>query len=149
MRVFFYSIICFCLFTSFTFGEPVAELKCKSSSGRTLFEAVLPQLTYHESALFQVDGKKLEFGVEDQGSVIFDKAAKVLTIYLRSKDNAKFVKFWALPSTFKQVSSEKRDGTSFKDVYNFRAKIIASEPRQGKSNLTPETELDCVLEFEL
>jgi hypothetical protein len=73
----------------------------------------------------------------------------VLTVYLKSKADSKFVKFWCIPSTFIQVSSEKGGGSQFKEVYTFQAKIIASEPGKGKSNLTPETVLDCVLEFEL
>jgi hypothetical protein len=149
MKTLFYCIICVSFFTSFRFGEPVAELKCKSISGRTMFEAVLPNLTYHERSHFEVDGVKVDFGIHDRGAVVFDEASKVLTIHLESEDGSKFLKFWAIPSTFKQVSGEKRGGTSFKDVYSFKGKIIAKEPRQGKANLTPEIELDCVLEYEL
>jgi hypothetical protein len=149
MKVFFFSVICLSFLTSFTVGEPVADLKCKSASGRTLFEAVLPSLSYNESALFVVDGVKLEFTREDQAHVIFDDGAKVLTVYLNSKDGNRFLKFWAVPSTFKQVSAEKSGGSSFRNVYSFKAKLIASEPRRGKGNVTPEIELDCILEYEL
>lgn len=149
MRLLIFCFVSLTILGSFTIGEPVAELTCKSKSGRTIFNAVLPQLTYHESAHFEVDGAKIDFEINDKSCVIFDKEAKVLTIYIRSKNDSRFVKFWAIPSTFKTVSAEKGTGTEFRDVYKFRGKIVASEPRQGKGNLTPETELECELEYSL
>lgn len=148
MKILF-SILTLVLFSSFKFGEPVATLNCKSVSGRTFFKAEIPSGSYLDNAEFIVDNAKLDFSMQDNNAIIFDPDNKVLTVYLESKDSKKFLRFWAIPSSFKKVSSEKGPGTEFHDVYEFHAKIEASDPRNGKQPNTPRIELVCTLDYEL
>src|SRR5438105_12431411 len=134
MRKFFTTILLVALLTSFRPGETVATLTCKSESGRTTFTAELPSGSYLDKAELNIDGSKLIFSLDDRSSIIFDPDNKVFTIFLRSKSDDpkayKFLKFWALPSSFKKVKSEKGPGTEFHDTYEFHAKLYATEPRK-------------------
>ncbi len=107
MRFILLSFIFLTSFTTFKPGEPVATLTCKSASGRTAFNAVLPEVTYLENAELIIDSSKLVFTPEDNGGAIFDPENRVLTIYLQSKNGEKYLRFWAIPSSFKKILSEK------------------------------------------
>ena len=141
------------LLSSFRPGEPTATLTCKSTSGRTTFSAELPSCSYLGTAEFSIDGSKLTFSSDDKSHVIFDPEDKVLTIYLESKTDDpkehKFLKFWALPSSFKKVKNDKGPGSQFHDVYEFHAKLYATEPRRTKELNTKTIELICTLDYEL
>jgi hypothetical protein len=153
MRRFLIILIIVGQLTSFRIGEPVATLKCKSESGRTTFTAELPSCSYLEKAEFVIDKSKLQFVAMDRSNIIFDPDNQVLTIFLESKsDNPKeykFLKFWALPSSFKKTKSEKGSGSEFHDTYEFRAKLYATEPRSINQPNTKTIELICTLDYEL
>ena len=97
-----------------------------------------------------MDGSKLTFGTDDKSYIIFDPTSKVLTIYLESRSkNGKFLRFWAIPSSFKTISNEKGPGTQFHSVYEFKAKLESTDPRKGKELNTPTIELNCNLDYQL
>jgi len=153
MRTFIIIPILVGLLTSFGPGEPVATLTCKSESGRTTFTATLPGCSYLEKAELIIDKSKLQFVFTDRSNIIFDPGNNVLTIVLESKSDEpkeyKFLKFWALPSSFKKVKSEKGSGSEFHDTYEFRAKLYATEPRKVSEPNTKTIELICTLDYEL
>ena len=153
MQKFFTSIVFITLFTLYRPGEPVATLTCKSESGRTTFTAVLPGCSYLENAQLSIDGSKLTFSTEDKSNIIFDPDNKVFTIFFESTSDEpkthKFLKFWALPSSFKKVKSEKGPGTEFHDTYEFRAKFYSTKPRNTEEPKTKTIELICKLDYEL
>lgn len=153
MRKIFTTAVLVILLTSFRPGEPEAILTCKSESGRTIFTAKFPGCSYLGNAELSIDGSKLVFSVEDKSHIIFDPDSKVFTVFLESKsDNPKsykFLKFWALPSTFKRTKSESGPGTEFHNIYEFHAKLYATEPRDIKEINTRTIELICVLDYEL
>jgi hypothetical protein len=150
LKCILFGIATFLLFSSFNIGEPVATLTCKSESGRTQFTAELPSASYLENAELNVDGFKLTFGTNDESYIIFDQVNKVLTIYLESNDKSgKFLRFWALPASFKTLSNEKGPGTQFHSVYEFKAKLEATDPRKGKEINTPTIDLNCRLDYKL
>jgi hypothetical protein len=128
-------------------------LTCKSGSGKTTFTAVLPSCSYLEKAELIIDGSKLAFSDKDKCNVIFDSGNKVFTVYLESKAEDpkayKFLKFWALPSSFKKTKSEKKFGTQFHDTYEFRANLYATEPRGKSDSNTKTIKLICTLDYEL
>jgi hypothetical protein len=139
--------------TSFRPGEPVATLTCKSLSGKTTFSAILPSCTYLEKAELIIDKSKLQFEAMDHSNIIFDPENKVFTVFLESKSDDpkayKFLKFWALPSSFKKIKSEKGSGSQFHDIYEFHAKLYATEPRKTSKPNTKTIELICTLDYEL
>ena len=153
MRDFFIILIITGVLISFRPGEPIATLKCKSESGRTNFTAELPSCSYLEKAELSIDGAELAFSSDDKSNIIFDPGNKVFVIFLESKSNEpktqKFIKFWALPSSFKKVKSDKRPGTEFHDTYEFHAKLYATEPRKTSESNTKTIELICTLDYEL
>jgi hypothetical protein len=152
MRIFLITVLIGFLVLSFRPGEPVATLNCKSESGRTTFTATLPDCSYLEKAELSIDGSKLVFSISDKGNIIFDENSRVFTICLESntRDKAsKFLKFWAVPSSFRKVKSEKGTGTQFHDIYEFRAKLYATEPRSVKEPHTKTIDLICTLDYEL
>jgi hypothetical protein len=153
MRKFITIAIITILLSSFRPGEPIATLTCKSASGRTTFSAELPSCSYLGNAAFSIDGYKLSFSPDDKSHIIFDPENKVLTIYLESKSDEpkshKFLKFWALPSSYKKVNSNKGPGSEFHDVYEFHAKLFATEPRKTNELNTKTIELICTLDYEL
>jgi len=139
--------------SSYKPGEPVATLTCKSETGRTLFSAELPSCSYLEKAELTIDGSKLGFTNQDKANIIFDPENKVFTIYLESHSSDsktyKFLKFWALPSSFKKISSEKSSGSQFHDIYEFHARLYGTEPRKISEPNTKVIELICTLNYEL
>jgi hypothetical protein len=153
MRKFCITLIVAGLLTSFRPGEPVATLACKSESGRTIFTAELPSCSYLDKAELNIDGSKLTFSFQDRSNIIFDPDNKVFTVFLESKSDDrktyKFLKFWALPSSFKKVKSEKGPGTEFHDTYEFHAKLYATEPRKTSESNTKTIDLICTLDYEL
>jgi len=153
MRTFLTVTIILVIFTSFKPGEPIATLRCQSQSGRTIFIATLPSCSYLEKAELNIDGSKLSFVAEDRAHIIFDPDNKVLTVFLQSKSDDpkeyKFLKFWALPVTFKKIKSEKGSGSQFHDTYDFHAKMYATEPRKVAEPNTKTIELICTLDYEL
>ena len=153
MRIFLSFLLVGVCLTSFQPGEPVATLTCKSSSGRTTFTATLPSCSYLEKAQLSIDGSKLSFSAEDNGKIIFDPDNQVLTIYLESNSNDpkdyKFLKLWALPSSFKKTKSKKGTGSEFHDTYEFKAKMYATEPRKVNEPNTKTIELECILDYDL
>lgn len=153
MRILFTISILLTVFTSFKPGEPVATLTCKSQSGRTIFTATLPSCSYLEKAELSIDESKLIFSAEDRSTIIFDPENKVFTVFLQSKSDEpkeyKFLKFWALPDTFKKIKSMKEVGSQFHDSYEFHAKMYATEPRKLNEPNTKTIELICTMEYEL
>jgi len=153
MRIFCIILIVAGLLTSFRPGEPVATLTCKSESGRTTFTAELPSCSYLDKAELNIDGFKLTFSSQDRSNIIFDPDNKVFTVFLESKSDDpkshKFLKFWALPSFFKKIKTEKGPGTELHDTYEFRSKLYATEPRKTSEPNTKTIELICTLDYEL
>lgn len=143
------SMLLFMLLSSLKPGESSATLTCSSTSGRTLFVAELPECNYLGTAKFSVDTAILNFGFEDHSNIIFDPENKAFTIAFESRDEKRFLKFWAIPTTIKKIKSKKGTGSSFHDVYEFKAKIYATEPRIGFANITKTIELNCTLYYEL
>jgi hypothetical protein len=153
MRRFITILLVVGFITSFRPGEPVATLTCKSESGRTTFTAVLPSCSYLEKAELIIDKSKLQFEAMDRSYIIFDPDNKVFTVFLESGSNDpkahKFLKFWAVPSSFKKTKSEKGTGSEFHDTYQFHAKLYATEPRNISEPNTKTIELVCTLDYEL
>lgn len=142
------------LFTSFTgkYGTREGTLICKSESGRSLFNAKLEDGTGLESAEFIIDGAKNSFTYKDETHAIFDPANQVYTICIDEKTegqkgDGKFIKFWAIPATFKLVSTDGKRSLPH-EVYTFKAKIFGREPRKGFEYNSKVIELDCTLELE-
>src|ERR1700733_12813414 len=100
-------------FSSFTYkyGTREGTLTCKSESGRSLFNAKLEDGTGLESAEFIIDGAQNSFTYKDEDYTIFDPANQVYTICINEKTEGqnragRFIKFWAIPSTFKLKSTD-------------------------------------------
>lgn len=146
MRAYLAAILLLLFGTSFRPGEYVATVTGRSASGRTLFQAELNDGTYLGKAELTVDGQKTSFDYEDDCKVIFDPEHKVYTIYLAAKDptgkDDRYVRFWALPESFQKLPSSH-------DVYGFKARLEARDPRKGKEGSTPVIELDCKMEYAL
>jgi hypothetical protein len=137
--------------TSFkTVGSATAYLTCKSESGRTLFKAEIQDIDGGlEKAELIIDGVKLNFTDEDNANVIFDSKNGVYTIVIESKSNKdfskyKFLKFWAIPKTFKTIIENSTEGK-----YEFKARLYSTEPRKGKDLQTPEIEVNCNLVYKI
>jgi len=138
----------FILLTSFRpVGSNTAYLDCKSYSGRTSFTAEIQDIDgLLEKAELKVDGVSLTFSDEDTSSVVCDPANGVYTVILESNraSNHRFLKFWAIPKSFKILSESREDAR-----YEFRAKVQATEPRKNKDLLTPVIELNCTLTYKI
>lgn len=148
-------LLVFMLFSftsSKTIGSGTAYLTCKSESGRTLFNAELQDIVgIVEKAELIIDGKKIAFSYEigDEAFTIFDPNANVFTLYISGKPNnefpnSRFIKFWAIPSSFKIISSDHSN-----QKYEFRAKVVGTEPRKNKDLSTPEVLVNCTLEYKI
>ncbi|POY34670.1 hypothetical protein C3K47_19165 [Solitalea longa] len=152
MKHILFSFLIFLTLTSFKRpGSATAQLTCKSESGRTLFTADIQDIDGGlERAELSIDGVKLNFHENDNSSIIFDSKTQVFTILLESKPNKdfskhKFLKFWAIPSTFKTLVETHTQGK-----YQFRAKLYSTEPRKEKKELhTPVIEVECLLQYEI
>ncbi|WP_276501938.1 hypothetical protein [Terrimonas pollutisoli] len=139
--------------TSFkTVGSGIAYLVCKSESGRTLFNAELQDIVgIVEKAELIVDGKKIAFSYEggDEAFTIFDPHNNVFTLHISGKPNkefpnSRFIEFWAIPSSFKIISSDHSN-----QKYEFKAKVVGTEPRKNKDLRTPEVIVNCTLEYKI
>ena len=149
----FLSLLIVSTLTSFKPGEPIATLTCRSESGRTTFTAVLPSCSYLGKAELGIDGSKLKFSDEDGSYIVFDPANKVFTLFMESKGDElkdhRFLKFWAIPSSFKKIKNERGVGSQFHDTFEFRGYLYATEPRKISEPNTKTIELLCTLEYEL
>jgi hypothetical protein len=140
-------------FSSFRFGVREGTLTCKSESGRTLFNAKLEDGEILESAEFIIDSSKNIFTRKDESYVILDPANLVYTVCLDKAETpsqkGEFLKFWAIPSTFKLILKEG-EGSLPHEVYTFKAKVWGSEPRRGKGfeYNSKIIELNCTLDLE-
>jgi hypothetical protein len=144
-------VLVFLVFTSFKpSGSGTAHLRCKSESGKTIFNADIHDITgVLDNAVFEIEKQKLAFTPEDNVYAIFDPLNRVFTIYLSGKTNdefpnSRFVQFWAIPGTFKTLMLK-----SGGQKYVFEAYIEATEPRKGKLLRTPPIKLSCTLEYEI
>ena len=99
-------------------GVRTANLICKSESGRTIFTAELEDIDIRiKKAELVIDEKKLNFSEDVNSNIIFDSKNGVFTIYLQSKSKSKqdfskykFLKFWAIPKTFKTLLENNSEG---------------------------------------
>ena len=137
------------LFTSFKPGVGAAKLSCISESGRTLFEAQFEEYTTIKQAKFTIDKDSMPFYYTDKCYVTFDPDVHVYSLNMESEangnfDTARYVQLWAIPSSFHKVSSQ---GTEFRDIYKFNAKLKARDPRKGKGFETPIILLSCTLTY--
>ena len=153
MRLFLATILIIVLFTSFRKADPIARLTCRSESGRTLFNAELPSLTFMLKAEFIIDSAKLTFSSQDASDIIFDPDNKVFTICLESPSEDpkayKFLKFWGIPSSFRKIKSKKGPDGQYHDSYQFRAKMFGTEPRPNDEfGNTKTIVLNCTLDYE-
>jgi hypothetical protein len=152
MKLLIITFACLLLLSSYRlryFGVGSAKLECKSQSGRTLFNAELEECQFLETAELSIDNTKENFSKEDDGYIIADLDNKILTMYLESQKRHSFLKFWAIPSSFKTILNEKGPGTQFHKIIEFKAKLYGTEPRQDKEFNTPEIELFCKLDYQL
>ena len=134
------------------YGTREGTLTCKSESGRTLFNAKLEDGTGLESAEFIIDGAKNSFTFKDENYTIFDPTNQVYTICIQEKTegqnrDGKFLKFWAIPSTFKLISTDGQRALPH-EIYEFKAKIFGREPRTGFEYNSKVIELNCTLDLE-
>ena len=153
MKVVFYPICLLLIvlfFSSFNTGVGKAILSGKSDSGRTIFKAEMEDCRILENAELTIDKAKLTFSAEDNGHIVADLENGVFTMHLESGNNGgKFLRLWAIPSSFKNILNEKGSGSQFHKVYEFKVKFYSTEPRKGKGFNTPEIEIYCTLDFQL
>jgi len=134
-------------------GSGTAKLTCTSASGRTTFTADLQDIEgLFEGGTLTIDGSTVRFPAEGdgaQGAIIWDPACGVFTIsYERpSDDRYLFLRFWAVPGTFKVISKER--GSAAGAIYEFEAVLEATEPREGQGHATPSIRLNCRLEYRI
>lgn len=134
-------------------GSGTATLTCRSASGLTIFTAYLQDIIgIFEGGKLSIEGHTIEFPAEgecDTGDVVWDPKNGVFTItFLHStKDGPIWFKFWAIPSSFKIVSSER--GSEAGAIYEFEGVIKAKEPRPDKHLATPEIRMICRLEYKI
>ena len=127
-------------------GLDIAYLNCKSESGRTIFTAEIQDIDGElENAEVTIDGEKLKFTKGENSNVIFESRNGFYSIVIENNSKAnsskpKFLKFWAIPKTFKTVVS---NGQEFK--YTFQAQLFCTDPRKDKNLLTPEIKMNCTL----
>jgi hypothetical protein len=150
MRHYLALILIVFLFASFApAGVGTARLSCISQSGRTLFEAEFEEYTTLEHGKLTVDKESMPFYPIDHCYVTFDPEVKVYTLNIESEANSNFdtvryVQLWAVPASFHEVSTE---GTEFRDIYKFDAKLKARDPRKGKEFETPVILISCRLTY--
>ncbi|POS00537.1 hypothetical protein Q361_1712 [Flavobacterium croceum DSM 17960] len=149
-------IICSLLILALTsfksVGSATAHLTCKSESGRTTFKAEIQDIDEGiEKAELTIDGVKLNFTEDESSNIVFDSKNGVYTIVIESKSQLqkdfskfKFLKFWAIPKTFKTIIENNTEGK-----YEFKARLYSTEPRKGKDLQTPEIEMNCNLEYKI
>ncbi|MEE9348624.1 MAG: hypothetical protein V3U80_01100 [Flavobacteriaceae bacterium] len=143
-KLIIYSVL-FILFSNFTVGSGTAFLTCKSDSGRTEFYAEIQDIeSTLEKAILTIDETQLQYKT-DEGHIIFDPENGVLTMYIDDfKSQSKYLQFWSIPSTFKIIKNKNHH-----QIYEFKAKIYGSEPRENKENHIPMITLNCKLEYQI
>ena len=132
-------------------GSGTAYLKCKSASGKTVFYAELQDIDgFVEQAHLTIEGTRVDYTPGD-ARTIFDQRNGVLTFYIKNETDQqlkvhKFLKFWSIPSSFKVIKN-----TEGHQEYEFKAKILGSEPRKGKGKylITPTITLNCHLVYKI
>ena len=144
-------LLCFSSF-KIKYGTREGTLTCRSESGRTFFNAKLEDGINLESAEFVIDGVKNSFTDKDKIYTIFDPGNQVYTIWLEENVGeqnqlGKFVKFWAIPSTFKLIYTDGQPSLPH-EKYTFKAKIFGREPKKGFELNSKVIELNCTLELE-
>jgi hypothetical protein len=132
-----------------TLGVGTGILTCKSESGRTVFKAEIEECNTLQNAELIIDSSKSSFNYKDNEHVVCDLDNHVLTIFVETKDQTRFLKFWAIPSSFKTILDKSGPGSQFHKIYEFKAIIFGRDPRQGKEYNTPEIEINCRLDYEL
>lgn len=149
-------IVCLLVIVGLTSFRPVgsatAFLTAKSESGRTVFTAEIKDIDDGlEKAALTIDGVTLNFDDGDNSALIFDAKNGVYTLSIESKSQLqndfakyKFLKFWAIPKTFKTIIETSEEGK-----YEFKAKLYATEPRKGKDLQTPVIEVNCNLQYKI
>ncbi len=149
MRYFIINFIFVILGLNCLAGSGPSYLKCKSESGKTIFNAQLNNLDWGlESAEFIIDKFEINFDFDDSASIVVDLDNGVYTLTIRSKEKEEdgssyFIKLWGIPSTFKAIINERN-----KIKYEFKAKIQGTDPRPDKK-FSPTIELNCTLEWEI
>jgi hypothetical protein len=150
MKNFITLVVSILICTSIYPGSGIAKLECKSESGRTTFSAELQDITGSlEGAKFSIDGSTIEFNSNEQLYAIFDYKIGVFTLYIKGETDEsypihKYVEFWAIPSSFKIIKDSNRQ-----QIFEFRAKIVGTEPRPDMLFLCPIIEMNCRLEYEI
>jgi sugar lactone lactonase YvrE len=86
---------------------------------------------------------------DDEAYTIFDPQKKVFTVYITGKinedfPNGRFIQLWALPETFKIINGDRQN-----QVYEFKARMEATEPRKNKGLRIPQIELYCKLKYSI
>ncbi len=137
------------IFSSFTPGVGHSKLTGRSSSGRTIFTAEFENYSTLEKGELTVDKEQMIFMSSDRCHVIFDDENKVYTLHIESEaysnfDTLRYIELWAIPSTFTVATNA---GTEFSEVYKFKAKMKARDPRKGKDYEMPIIKLDCTLGY--
>jgi hypothetical protein len=87
------------------------------------------------------------FASGDRCHVIFDPDNKVYTLHIESDghgnvDKPPYIELWAIPLSFTDSTSPE---AQFQDIYKFKARMKARDPRKGKDYDTQLIELNCVL----
>ncbi len=134
-----------------TAGSGTATLSCRSVSGRTVFKAKLQDISgMFEGGTLIIDGDSVTFP-EQNGNIehhaIWDPKNGVFTLsYLKpGMKDFQFIRFWAVPSTFKIVNGDRNAGA----VYEFEAFLEATEPRSCKGHATSTIRLQCTLTYRI
>ncbi|OJJ15828.1 hypothetical protein BKI52_36530 [marine bacterium AO1-C] len=147
----FYFLLAPLLSMQLSAGSGTAYLQCKSASGKTVFYAELQDIDgLLEKAHLTIEGIRVNYTPGD-ARTIFDKRLGVLTFYIQNETDTqlkahKFLKFWSIPSSFKIIKN-----TESHQEYEFKAKILGSEPRKGKGKylITPVITLKCTLVYKI
>lgn len=132
-------------------GSGTAFLTGRSASGRTVLIAELQDISgLFEGGSITIDGHTLEFPADldrVEHHTIWDPKNGVFTLsYQRpGMDDFLFFRLWAIPTTFKIISGDRKAGAE----YNFDAVFEGSEPRPGKGHATPTITLSCKLEYHI
>jgi hypothetical protein len=132
-------------------GSGTATLTCRSASGRTMFKAQLRDISgLLEGGTLTIDGDSVRFPEQDgdiEHHAIWDPKNGVFTLsyFKPGMEDMRFIRFWAIPSTFKTVEGNRNVGA----VYEFEAFLEATEPRPGKGHATSTIRLQCTLTYRI
>jgi hypothetical protein len=132
-------------------GSGTAKLSGRSASGKTFFTANLQDIEgMFEGGSLTVEGHTVEFPAANDGvehHAIWDAKNGVFTLsYMKpGMEEYRFFRLWALPSTFKIISSDRGAGA----LYTFDAVLEATEPRPKKGVTIGPIQLSCRLEYRI